>query len=127
MSSEFLYQLSENSGGELRLTYDKVPMYFIPKKDQLKFYLLSNLMLQHGVTDEIAIPLILSGLSPEREWLKLDRSTFGAGPGKQAAAGRYPLFDSAAAVLYPADLNTIVADPKIQKIFCLKYLLRILQ
>ena len=45
VSSEFLYQLLENGGKELKLVYDKVPTYFIPKKDQLKFYLLSNLVI----------------------------------------------------------------------------------
>ena len=131
VSSEFLYQLSENSGKDFQLTYDKVPMYFIPKKDQLKFYLLSNLMLQNGVTDEIAIPLILSGLSSEQEWVKLDKSFFGDSRTElttgETTPSKYPLFNSSAAVLYPADLNTIVSDPKIQKIFCLKYLLRILK
>jgi len=126
VSSEFLYQLSENSGSEFHLTYDKVPMYFIPKKDQLKFYLLSNLMLQHGVTDEIAIPLILSGLSSVQDWVLLDKSFFGDSSG-DLLQSKYPLFNSEAAVLYPADMNTIVSDLKIQKIFCLKYLLRILQ
>lgn len=135
VSSEFLYQLTENSGKEFQLTYDKVPMFFIPKKDQLKFYLLSNLMLQNGVTDEIAIPLILSGLSSDQEWVKLEKSYFGdsrattitSSTGEVSSSNKYPLFNSSAAVLYPADLNTIVSDPKIQKIFCLKYLLRILQ
>lgn len=133
VSSEFLYQLSENIGKEFRLIYDKVPMYYIPKKDQLKFYLLSNLMLQHGVTDEIAIPLILSGLDPEDEWVKLEKSFFGGlkGGGRNGDAAssisKYPLFNSAAAVLYPTDLNSLTTDSKLQKIFCLKYLLRVLQ
>ena len=132
VSSEFLYQLSENLGKEFRLIYDKVPMYYIPKKDQLKFYLLSNLMLQHGVTDEIAIPLILSGLDPEDEWVKLEKSFFGGLKGGRngdatVSTSKYPLFNSAAAVLYPTDLNTLTTDAKLQKIFCLKYLLRVLQ
>ena len=130
VSSEFLYQLSDNVGKDFRLIYDKVPMYYIPKKDQLKFYLLSNLMLQHGVTDEIAIPLILSGLGPENEWVKLEKSHFGGLKGRNGepvASNRYPLFNSAAAVLYPTDLNAVTTDPKLQKIFCLKYLLRLLQ
>jgi hypothetical protein len=131
VSSEYLYQLSENMGKEFQLIYDKVPMYYIPKKDQLKFYLLSNLMLQHGVTDEIAIPLILSGLDPEDEWVKLEKSFFGGlkggGRNGDASTSKYPLFNSAAAVLYPTDLNTLTTDAKLQKIFCLKYLLRVLQ
>lgn len=129
VSSEFLYQLSENIGKEFQLVYDKVPLYYIPKKDQLKFYLLSNLMLQHGVTDEIAIPLILSGLGPENEWVKLEKSYFGGVKGRtsDASTSKYPLFNTAAAVLYPTDLNTVTTDPKLQKIFCLKYLLRVLQ
>lgn len=129
VSSQFLSQLTDNMGDELQLIYDKVPMYFIPTKDQLKFYLLSNLMLQNGVTDEIAIPLILSGLRSQDEWLKLDKSYFGAlrTSADQLVANRYPLFNSAAAVLYPTDLNTIMTDSKVQKVFCLKYLLRVLQ
>lgn len=129
VSSEFLYQLSENIGKEFQLVYDKVPLYYIPKKDQLKFYLLSNLMLQHGVTDEIAIPLILSGLDPEDEWVKLEKSSFGGVKGRNSdtSVSKYPLFNTAAAVLYPTDLNTVTTDPKLQKIFCLKYLLRVLQ
>ncbi|KAI9550520.1 hypothetical protein GHT06_005840 [Daphnia sinensis] len=129
VSSEFLYQLSENIGKEFQLVYDKVPLYYIPKKDQLKFYLLSNLMLQHGVTDEIAIPLILSGLDPENDWVKLEKSYFGGLKGRNSdtSASKYPLFNTAAAVLYPTDLNTVTTDPKLQKIFCLKYLLRVLQ
>jgi hypothetical protein len=118
-------------GKEFQLIYDKVPMYYIPKKDQLKFYLLSNLMLQHGVTDEIASPLILSGLDPEDEWVKLEKSFFGGlkggGRNGDASTSKYPLFNSAAAVLYPTDLNTLTTDAKLQKIFCLKYLLRVLQ
>ena len=97
-------------------------MYYIPKKDQLKFYLLSNLMLQHGVTDEIAIPLILSGLGPENEWVKLEKSHLGGlkgRNGKPVASSRYPLFNRAAALLYPMDLNAVTTDPKLQKIFCL--------
>lgn len=129
VSSEFLYQLSENSGKEFRLTYDNVPMYFIPKQDQLKFYLLSNLMLQHGVTDEIAVPLILSGLSSEQDRITLEKSFFGDVRASSATGeftpSKYPLFNSDAAVLYPVDLNSVISDSKIQKIFCLKYLLRI--
>lgn len=129
VSSEFLYQLSENTGKDFRLVYDKVPMYYIPKRDQLKFYLLSNLMLQHGVTDEIAIPLILSGLGPERDWVQLEKSHFGGLKGRngESTSTKYPLFNSGAAVLYPIDLNTVTTDPKLQKVFCLKYLLRLLQ
>jgi len=128
VSSDFLYQLSENTGKSLRLIYDDIPMYFIPQKDQLKFYLLSNLMLQHGVTDEIAIPLIVTGLSAEEDWLKLGKSHFGALKTNDAnVPAKYPVFDPYAVVLHPADLNTIRTDPKIHKIFCLKYLLRILQ
>lgn len=130
VSSEFLYQLSENIGKEFRLIYDQVPMYYIPKRDQLKFYLLSNLMLQHGVTDEIAIPLMLSGLDPEDEWIKLDKSYFGEMKGRNGEAtapNKYPLFNSESAVLFPVDLNAVTTDPKFQKVFCLKYLLRLLQ
>lgn len=127
VSSEFLYQLSENVGKDFRLIYDKVPMYYIPKKDQLKFYLLSNLMLQHGVTDEIAIPLILSGLGPEEEWVKLEKSYFGGLKSRNGDSSKYPFFNSAAAVLFPTDLNTLTTDPKLQKTFCLKYLLKTLQ
>jgi len=123
VSSDFLYQLSENTGKSLRLIYDDIPMYFIPRKDQLKFYLLSNLMLQHGVTDEIAIPLIATGLSAGDDWLKLGKSHFGAIKTNDAS----PLFDPYAVVLHPADLNTIRTDARVHKIFCLKYLLRILQ
>ena len=127
VSSEFLYQLSENNGKQLRLIYDKVPLYFIPKRDQLKFYLLSNLMHQHGVTDEIAVPLMLTGLSSEHDWVKLHKSHFGGHRAESSAANKYPLFDSTAHVLYPADLNALVADSKLNKVFCLKYLLRLLQ
>ena len=34
VSSEFLCQLLENGGKELKLVYDLVPNFFIPKKDQ---------------------------------------------------------------------------------------------
>jgi len=80
-------------------------------------------MLQHGVTDEIAIPLILTGLSPLEDWLKLDKTYFG---GLKESA-KYPLFNPAAAILYPADLVQMSTDPKMQKVFCLKYLLRLLK
>ena len=79
-------------------------------------------MLQHGVTDEIAIPLILSGLGPENEWVKLEKSHLGGlkgRNGKPVASSRYPLFNRAAALLYPMDLNAVTTDPKLQKIFCL--------
>jgi len=127
VSADFLYQLSANTGKDLRLIYDDIPMYFVPKKDQLKFYLLSNLMLQHGVSDEIAIPLIASGLSAEEDWIKLGKSYFGALKDSNNEPTKYPLFDPYAAVLHPADLTVIRTDAQIQKIFCLKYLLRILQ
>jgi len=86
-------------------------------------------MLQHGVTDEIAIPLILTGLSPLQDWLKLDKTYFGGL--KESASddipSKYPLFNPEAAILYPADLVQMSTDPKMQKVFCLKYLLRLLK
>lgn len=122
VSLEFLNQLTENNGEEFRLVYDQVPLYYIPKKDQLKFYLLSNLMLQHGVTDEIAVPLILSGLSSEKEWVPLPKSTFTHSKSLDMAS-----FNEDATVLHPVDLQTITADPRYKKVFCLKYMLRVLQ
>lgn len=125
VSLEFLNQLVDNNGEAFRLVYDHVPLYYIPKKDQLKFYLLSNLMLQHGVTDEIAVPLILAGLSAENEWVRLTKSTFSAS--KSLQGDGMASFNGDATVLYPVDLPTITTDPRYKKVFCLKYMLRVLQ
>lgn len=113
----YLGTLTENGGGDVRLVHGSIPMFYVPEKDRIPFYSIANVLLHYGVSDELGLPLLFSGLAKESDWILLNRTRGGLDELES---------DSATTFLYPFDLHSIHGNGRLGDTFCQKYLLNLL-
>lgn len=137
----YVNELLQNLGTDIHLYHDTIPMYYLPSSTTKPFYSVANVLLHHGVMDELALPLLFRGLAPESDWIKLGRSaslnplsqsmsTAGAGGDSHTNNNNEETtlsLPTKSQYLHPFHLHKVYSDQSIRKDFCKNYLLRILQ
>ncbi|CAL8127152.1 unnamed protein product [Orchesella dallaii] len=138
----YVNKLLLNLGTDIHLYHDTIPMYYLPSSATKPFYSVANVLLHHGVMDELALPLLFRGLAPESDWIKLVRSpsldlsasdpaTAGSGHTQsQFVAGEdisSQVLNSKSQYLHPFHLHKVYSDHDLRKQFCKHYLLRIFE
>lgn len=94
--ADFFRVLEMNEAPRFHLFYDDLPIYYVSSEHKDKIYLMANLFTKcdlnilcflvlrkylkcplnsrYHVSDEMAFPLLLRGLSPTYEWIDLARA-----------------------------------------------------
>jgi len=143
----YVNKLLLNLGTDIHLYHDTIPMYYLPSSATKPFYSVANVLLHHGVMDELALPLLFRGLAPESDWIKLVRSpsldlsstepssssTAGSGQSQSQSGAREEqvvsstFLKSKSHYLHPFPLHKVYSDHELRKQFCKHYLLRIFE
>lgn len=135
-----------NLGTDIHLYHDTIPMYYLPSSTTKPFYSVANVLLHHGVMDELALPLLFRGLAPESDWIQLERSasldsslrhtptTSSSGDSINQPKNANSNSDAAmlsshtkSHYLHPLHLHKVYSDQRVRKEFCKNYLLRVFQ
>lgn len=137
----YVNKLLLNLGTDIHLYHDTIPMYYLPSSATKPFYSVANVLLHHGVMDELALPLLFRGLAPEKDWIKLARSplldpesqpistagTSGDMQTRNDANNASVIPNAKSQYLHPFHLHKVYSDQSVRKDFCKNYLLRIFQ
>ncbi|KAG8224168.1 hypothetical protein J437_LFUL002289 [Ladona fulva] len=104
----------------LATTRGSAPIFHLPMRLQRELHLTASLLLSQGFPEEAVLPLLVYGLAGEKGWVNLRKSSF------EQTDGVFPMFDDTADFIHPSNLRVIPEEPRIKSVFCLKFLLRVL-
>ncbi|XP_071454101.1 uncharacterized protein [Hetaerina americana] len=106
----------------LATTRGSAPVFHLPMRLQRELHLTASLLLSQGFPEEAVIPLLVYGLAGESGWVNLKKGKFV----DDGVEGTFPALDVDADFIHPTNLRAVAEEPRMRSVFCLKFLLRVL-